>query len=80
MRSASFACSGCLLVLVVIAGFLVSVVQQQEHVGPLSLRDLGCACDVISDPLFAGGRLCGRRAVVRGLVLVRVARAASPSL
>jgi hypothetical protein len=45
----------------------------------LPLRDLGCACNVVSDPLFAGGRLCGRRAVVvRRLVLGRVARAASP--
>jgi hypothetical protein len=53
-----FACSGCLcLVLAVIAGFLVPVVQQQKHVGPLPLRDFGCACDVVSDPLFAGGRL-----------------------
>jgi hypothetical protein len=75
-----FASSGCMfLVLVVIAGFLFSVVQQQKHVGPLPLRDLGCACDVVGDPLFTGGRLCGRRAViVRRFVVGSVARAASP--
>jgi hypothetical protein len=55
--------------------------QQQEHVSPLPLRDLGCACDVVSDPLFAGDRLCGRRAVVvRRLVPAKVARVASPPL
>jgi hypothetical protein len=75
-----FAYSGFFLpVLVVIAGFLFPVVQQQKHVSPLPLRDLGCACDVVGDPLFAGGRLCGRRAVVvRWFVLGSVARAASP--
>jgi hypothetical protein len=35
----------------VIAGFLICVVQQQAHIGPL--RDLGCSCDVIGDPLTA---------------------------
>jgi hypothetical protein len=76
-----FACSGC-LVLVAIFGCLFPVVQQQEHVSPLPLRDLGRACDVVSDPLFAGDRFCGRRAVVvvvvRWFVLGSVARAASP--
>jgi hypothetical protein len=78
-----FACSGC-LVLVAIFGCLFPVVQQQEHVSPLPLRDLGRACDVVSDPLFAGDRFCGRRAVVvvvvRWFVLGSVARAASPPL